>query len=189
MSKDKNKKEKKNKKADKNRNQVREFSGNALLEDSIRVVHGGELEKDAETYEKKAESDDRADDEGLRVISTSKAPAAIGPYSQAIAAGDFLFISGQIPVNPKTGEIDGDDIATQARRVCKNIGKILKKAGADYEQVVKTTCFLSDLGDFMAFNEIYGEYFTGKPARSCVAVKDIPKGVLCEVEAIVYIGD
>lgn len=192
MSKDKkgkDKKNRKNRKAGGESGQIREFSGNKLLEDSIRVVHSGELEKDARTYEKKAESDDRAEDEGLKIISTSKAPAAVGPYSQAVVSGDFLFISGQIPVNPKTGEIDGDDISTQARRVCKNIGKILRKAGADYEQVVKTTCFLSSLDDFMAFNEVYGEYFTGKPARSCVAVREIPKGVLCEVEAIAYLGD
>lgn len=189
MSKDKSKKDKKDKKNRRDIEQIRKSGGNKLLEDSIRVVHSNELEKDARTYEKKAESDDRTDDESLTIISTSKAPAAIGPYSQAIVAGNFLFISGQIPVNPKTGEIDGEDISTQARRVCKNIGKILKKAGADYDQVVKTTCFLSNLEDFMAFNEIYGEYFTGRPARSCVAVREIPKGVLCEVEAIAYLGD
>ncbi|MBQ3973043.1 MAG: RidA family protein [Lachnospiraceae bacterium] len=118
------------------------------------------------------------------VIATSKAPAAIGPYSQAIIAGDLLFVSGQIPINAKTGEIEGEDIETQARRVCKNIGKILKKAGTDYTKVVKTTCFLADLADFEGFNAVYAEYFTGKPARSCVAVKQIPKNVLCEIEVI-----
>ncbi|HAS21253.1 MAG TPA: regulator [Lachnospiraceae bacterium] len=123
----------------------------------------------------------------LTTVSTEKAPAAIGPYSQAVIAGDFLFASGQIPINPKTGEIDGEDIQTQARRVMKNIGKILKKAGTSYDHVVKTTCFLADLADFAAFNEVYGEYFTEKPARSCVAVKQIPKGVLCEVEVIAYL--
>lgn len=185
MSKDK--KDKKDKKVKKDE-KLNQFSGNALLEDSIREVHTSELEKDAKTHEKKAESDDKAEDEEMQVVETSKAPAAIGPYSQAIVAGDFLFASGQIPINPKTGEIDGTDIETQAHRVCKNIGKILKKAGTDYEHVVKTTCFLADLGDFAAFNEVYGEYFTGKPARSCVAVREIPKGVLCEVEVIAYLG-
>ncbi len=144
-------------------------------------------ELDAEKHEKMAESDDKAEDEILTTVSTEKAPAAIGPYSPAIIAGDFLFASGQIPINAKTGEIDGEDIQTQARRVMKNIGKILKKAGTSYDHVVKTTCFLADLADFAAFNEVYGEYFTEKPARSCVAVKQIPKGVLCEVEVIAYL--
>ncbi len=118
----------------------------------------------------------------MEKISTSKAPAAIGPYSQAIKAGQFLFASGQIPINPATGEIEGNDITAQADLVCKNIGEILSAAGTDYEHVVKTTCFLADMGDFAAFNSVYEKYFTSKPARSCVAVKQLPKNVLCEVE-------
>ncbi len=127
--------------------------------------------------------------EKVKKIHTKKAPAAIGPYSQALVAGDFLFASGQIPVDPKTGAVVGTDVAQQAERVMKNIGKILKKAGTDYEHVVKTTCFLADMADFAAFNEVYAKYFTSKPARSCVAVKEIPKGVLCEVEVIAYIEE
>lgn len=123
----------------------------------------------------------------IRKVATEKAPAAIGPYSQAIIAGDLLFASGQIAIDPATGEIEGDDIETQTKRVMKNVGEILKEAGTDYAHVVKTTCFLADLKDFTAFNNIYGEYFTEKPARSCVAVKEIPKGVLCEVEVIAVI--
>ena len=119
-----------------------------------------------------------------KVISTTNAPAAIGPYSQAIEVNGMVFASGQIPVNPATGEITGVDIATQAEQVMKNIGEILKAAGASYENVAKTTCFLADMGDFAAFNEVYARYFTGKPARSCVAVKTLPKNVLCEVEVI-----
>ena len=119
-----------------------------------------------------------------KVISTPKAPAAIGPYSQAIETEGYLFTSGQIPINPATGEITGADIATQAEQVMKNIGEILKAAGASYENVAKTTCFLADMGDFAAFNEVYARYFSGKPARSCVAVKTLPKNVLCEVEVI-----
>lgn len=120
----------------------------------------------------------------LKKISTDKAPAAIGPYSQGIIAGDMLFASGQIPINPATGEIEGGDITVQAEQVMKNVGALLEAAGADYEQVVKTTCFLADMGDFAAFNEVYARYFTEKPARSCVAVKTLPKNVLCEVEVI-----
>ena len=120
----------------------------------------------------------------MNKISTDKAPAAIGPYSQAIVAGDFLFASGQIPINPATGEIQGTTIEEQAEQSMKNVGEILKAAGADYAKVVKTTCFLADMGDFAAFNGVYEKYFTGKPARSCVAVKTLPKNVLCEVEVI-----
>lgn len=123
----------------------------------------------------------------LQAISTKKAPAAIGPYSQAIAAGDFLFISGQIPIDPASGDVVSGDITAQAEQVMKNIGKILKKAGIGYENAVKTTCFLADLADFTAFNDVYAKYFTGKPARSCVAVRQIPKGVLCEVEVTCYL--
>ena len=120
----------------------------------------------------------------LKKISTDKAPAAIGPYSQGIIAGGMLFASGQIPINPATGEIEGGDITAQAEQVMKNVGALLEEAGADYEQIVKTTCFLADMGDFAAFNEVYARYFTEKPARSCVAVKTLPKNVLCEVEVI-----
>ena len=118
------------------------------------------------------------------VISTDKAPAAIGPYSQAMILNGVLFTSGQIPVDPATGEISGDTIEVQAEQVMKNLGALLKAAGVSYENVVKTTCFLADMGDFGKFNEIYAKYFTGKPARSCVAVKTLPKNVLCEVEVI-----
>ena len=120
----------------------------------------------------------------LKKISTDKAPAAIGPYSQGIIAGGMLFASGQIPINPATGEIEGSDIATQAGQVMKNIGALLAEAGTDYTRVAKTTCFLADMNDFAAFNEVYAKYFTEKPARSCVAVKTLPKNVLCEVEVI-----
>lgn len=118
----------------------------------------------------------------LKKIATDKAPAAIGPYSQGIVANGFLFASGQIPIDPATGEIRGENIAEQAELVMKNIGEILKEAGITYEDVVKTTCFLADMADFAAFNAVYEKYFTGKPARSCVAVKQLPKNVLCEVE-------
>lgn len=125
----------------------------------------------------------------LKKISTQKAPAAIGPYTQAICAGQFLFASGQIPLNPATGEIEGTGIEEQAGRVMENIGGLLEAAGTDYAHVVKTTCFLADMADFGAFNGVYEKYFTGKPARSCVAVKQLPKNVLCEVEVIAYLGD
>lgn len=118
----------------------------------------------------------------LKKVTTEKAPAAIGPYSQGIIANGFLFASGQIPINPATGEIEGEDITAQAELVMKNVGEILKAAGTDYDKVVKTTCFLADMTDFGAFNAVYEAYFTGKPARSCVAVKQLPKSVLCEVE-------
>lgn len=120
----------------------------------------------------------------MRKISTDKAPAAIGPYSQGIIANGMLFASGQIPINPATGNIEGEDIVAQAELVMKNVGALLAEAGTDYTKVVKTTCFLADMGDFAAFNEVYARYFTEKPARSCVAVKTLPKNVLCEVEVI-----
>lgn len=124
----------------------------------------------------------------LKKISTDKAPVAIGPYSQGIIAGDFLFASGQIPIIPETGELTGGDIAVQAEQVMKNIGELLKEAGVSYENVVKTGCFLADMNDFAAFNEVYAKYFTNTPpARSCVAVKTLPKNVLCEVEVIAYL--
>ena len=124
----------------------------------------------------------------LTKVSTDKAPAAIGPYSQGIIAGDFLYASGQIAINPVTGNIEAEGIVDQAEQVMKNIGEILKAAGADYKDVVKTGCFLYDMNDFAAFNEVYAKYFTEKPARSCVAVKTLPKNVLCEVEVIAYLG-
>ncbi|MGN0381084.1 MAG: RidA family protein [Suilimivivens sp.] len=123
----------------------------------------------------------------LTKVSKTKAPAAIGPYSQGILANGFLFASGQIPIIPETGAIAEGDITIQAEQVMKNVGEILKEAGADYESVVKTTCFLAEMSDFAAFNSIYEKYFTGKPARSCVAVKQLPKDVLCEVEVIAVV--
>lgn len=123
----------------------------------------------------------------LKITNTSKAPAAIGPYSQAITLNNILFTSGQIPVNPETGEIVGNDITLQAEQVMKNIGAILEKAGTGFEKAAKTTCFLSDMEDFAKFNEVYAKYFVTKPARSCVAVKTLPKNVLCEVEVIAEI--
>jgi len=123
----------------------------------------------------------------LKKISTDKAPAAIGPYSQGIIAGDMLFASGQIPINPATGEVEAEGIEAQAEQAMKNVGAILKAAGVGYENVVKTTCFLAEMADFAAFNGVYEKYFTEKPARSCVAVKQLPKNVLCEVEVIAYL--
>lgn len=120
----------------------------------------------------------------MKVISTEKAPSAIGPYSQAMTVNGLVFTSGQIPINPATGEIEAKTIEEQAEQVMKNLGEVLKAAGSSYEKTVKTTCFLADMNDFAAFNEVYGKYFTGKPARSCVAVKTLPKNILCEVEAI-----
>ena len=120
----------------------------------------------------------------MKVTSTPKAPSAIGPYSQAISANGFLFTSGQIAIIPETGEIDGTTIEAQADRVCNNLKALLEANGLGFEDVVKTVCFLADMGDFAAFNAVYGKYFTGKPARSCVAVKTLPKNVLCEVELI-----
>ena len=123
----------------------------------------------------------------MKVVQTEKAPAAIGPYSQAIIVGDMVYSSGQIPVDPATGEVAGDTIEVQAEQVMKNLGEVLKEAGSSYENAVKTTCFLDDMGDFAAFNEIYAKYFVNKPARSCVAVKTLPKNVLCEVEVIAVV--
>ena len=120
----------------------------------------------------------------LQKITSEKAPAAIGPYSQGIIVKGLLFASGQIPINPATGEIEGENITDQAHQVCKNIGALLAEAGTNYTKVVKTVCFLADMTDFAAFNEVYAQYFTEKPARSCVAAKTLPKNVLCEVEVI-----
>ena len=119
----------------------------------------------------------------MTIIHTDKAPAAIGPYSQGYKAGSFIYSSGQIPVDPATGAIP-QGMEAQAHQSCKNVGAILEAAGVSFEQVFKTTCFLADMEDFAAFNQVYAQYFTSKPARSCVAVKTLPKGVLCEIEAI-----
>ena len=119
----------------------------------------------------------------MKVLETTKAPGAIGPYSQGYEVNGFVFTSGQIPVDPATGEV-AEGIAAQAEQSCKNVGAILEAAGIGYEQVIKTTCFLADMADFAAFNEVYARYFVSKPARSCVAAKALPKGVLCEIEAI-----
>ena len=124
----------------------------------------------------------------LNKISTEKAPSAIGPYSQAIVCGDMLYSSGQIPINPETGNIEATDITAQTEQVMKNLGAVLEAAGTSFENVIKTTCFLANISDFAAFNEVYAKYFVSKPARSCVSVKDLPKGALCEVELIAKIG-
>lgn len=120
----------------------------------------------------------------IEKISTPKAPKAIGPYSQAVKAGNMLFTSGQIPLDPETGIMVGDDITAQTEQVMKNLAAVLEAAGTSFDNVVKTTCFLSDIGNFAAFNEVYAKYITSAPARSCVAVKDLPKGALVEVEVI-----
>lgn len=119
----------------------------------------------------------------MKVIATEKAPGVIGPYSQGFIAGGFVYTSGQIPVNPADGTVP-EGIAAQTEQSCKNVGAILEAAGSGYDKVIKTTCFLADIADFAVFNEVYAKYFTSKPARSCVAVKDLPKGVLCEIEAV-----
>ena len=120
----------------------------------------------------------------LKTVATEKAPAAIGPYSQAIVCGDMVFTSGQIPINPASGNVEAVTIEEQAEQVMKNLGEVLKAAGSCFEKAVKTTCFLADMSDFAAFNGVYAKYFTTNPARSCVAVKTLPKGVLVEVEVI-----
>ena len=120
----------------------------------------------------------------LKKVATEKAPAAIGPYSQAIVCGDMVFTSGQIPINPASGNVEAEGITAQAEQVMKNLGEVLAAAGSSFEKAVKTTCFLADMNDFAAFNEVYAKYFTTKPARSCVAVKTLPKNVLVEVEVI-----
>ena len=119
----------------------------------------------------------------MKILETKNAPGAIGPYSQGYAAGGFVYTSGQIAIDPATGEM-AQGIAAQTEQCCKNVGAVLAAAGTDLEHVFKTTCFLADMNDFAAFNEVYAKYFTSKPARSCVAVKALPKGALCEIEAI-----
>ena len=120
----------------------------------------------------------------MNKVHTNHAPLAIGPYSQAVVAGNLVFTSGQIPLNPETGLLEGSSITEQTHRVCKNLEAVLTAAGSSLKKAVKTVCFLSDMSDFAAFNEVYAQYFTEKPARSCVAVKDLPKGALVEVEVI-----
>ena len=123
----------------------------------------------------------------MKKVHTDNAPAAIGPYSQAIVHGDMVFTSGQIAINPVTGNVEAEDIVSQTEQVMKNLGSVLAAAGSSYEKAIKTTCFLADIADFAAFNEVYAKYFTEKPARSCVAVKTLPKNVLVEVEVIALI--
>ena len=123
----------------------------------------------------------------MKNVSTTNAPAAIGPYYQGYVVGNLVFASGQIPVDPATGEIAGPDIAAQAEQSCKNVKAVIEAGGSDISKVFKTTCFLADMADFATFNSIYEKYFTSKPARSCVAVKTLPKNVLCEIEAIAEI--
>ena len=125
----------------------------------------------------------------MKKISTEKAPAAIGPYSQGVVVNNTLFSSGQIALDPATGEIVGSTIEEQAEQVMKNLGAILEEAGTSFDKVLKTTCFLADMGDFAAFNEVYAKYFTSKPARSCVAVKTLPKNLLCEIEVIAAVEE
>lgn len=125
----------------------------------------------------------------LKYVETKNAPAAIGPYSQGIILNGIAFFSGQIPLSPETGEVVGTTIEEQTEQVMQNIKALLKSQGAEFTDVVKTTCFLADMADFAAFNEVYAKYFTGKPARSCVAVKALPKGVLCEVETIAAVKE
>ena len=120
----------------------------------------------------------------MQIIHTDKAPAAVGPYSQAIEHGGIVYTSGQIAINPAQGKIVAEDIAGQAEQCCKNIGEVLSAAGTDFSKVIKTTCFLAEIADFKTFNSVYEKYFVSKPARSCVAVKDLPAGALCEIEVI-----
>ena len=120
----------------------------------------------------------------MKIVATEKAPKALGPYSQGYVHNGVLYTAGQIAINPEVNDVEATTIEAQTEQVCKNLGEVLKEAGTSFDKVLKTTCFLADMSDFAAFNEVYGKYFTSKPARSCVAVKDLPKGVLCEVEAI-----
>lgn len=125
----------------------------------------------------------------MRVVATEKAPKALGPYSQGYVHGGILYSAGQIGINPATDTVEADTIEGQAEQACKNIGEILKEAGTSFDKVLKTTCFLADMGDFAAFNEVYAKYFTSKPARSCVAVKTLPKNLLCEIEVIAAVEE
>ena len=123
----------------------------------------------------------------MKIVATEKAPKALGPYSQGYVHNGILYSAGQIAINPATDAIEATEITEQTEQVCKNLGAVLEAAGTSFDKVLKTTCFLADMADFVAFNEVYAKYFTSKPARSCVAVKDLPKGVLCEVEVIAYL--
>lgn len=120
----------------------------------------------------------------MKVVATDKAPKALGPYSQGYVHNGIFYSAGQIPINPATDMVEAETIAEQTEQACKNMGEVLKEAGTSFDKVLKTTCFLADMGDFAAFNEVYAKYFTSKPARSCVAVKTLPKNVLCEIEVI-----
>lgn len=125
----------------------------------------------------------------MKVVATKKAPEALGPYSQGYVHNGIFYSAGQVPINPETGEVEADTIEGQAEQVCKNLGAVLEAAGTSFDEVLKTTCFLADMGDFAAFNQVYAKYFTSKPARSCVAVKTLPKNVKCEVELIAVVGE
>lgn len=125
----------------------------------------------------------------MRVVATEKAPKALGPYSQGYVHGGIFYSAGQIAINPEVDAVEAETIEAQTEQVCKNIGAVLEAAGSSYDKVLKTTCFLADMGDFAAFNEVYAKYFTSKPARSCVAVKTLPKNVLCEVEVIAVVEE
>ena len=125
----------------------------------------------------------------MKPVSTEKAPKALGPYSQGYVHNGILYSAGQIAINPETNTVEAVTIEEQTEQVCKNLGEVLRAAGSSFDKVLKTTCFLSDMGDFAAFNEVYGKYFTSKPARSCVAVKTLPKNLLCEVEVIAVVEE
>lgn len=125
----------------------------------------------------------------MKIVATEKAPKALGPYSQGYLHNGVLYTAGQIAINPEVNDVEATTIEAQTEQVCKNLGEVLKEAGTSFDKVLKTTCFLADMSDFAAFNEVYGKYFTSKPARSCVAVKTLPKGVLCEVELIAAVEE
>ena len=125
----------------------------------------------------------------MKIVATEKAPKALGPYSQGYVHNGVLYTAGQIAINPEVNDVEATTIEAQTEQVCKNLGEVLKEAGTSFDKVLKTTCFLADMSDFAAFNEVYGKYFTSKPARSCVAVKTLPKGALCEVELIAAVEE
>ena len=125
----------------------------------------------------------------MKIVATEKAPKALGPYSQGYVHNGVLYTAGQIAINPEVNDVEATTIEAQTEQVCKNLGEVLKEAGTSFDNVLKITCFLADMSDFAAFNEVYGKYFTSKPARSCVAVKTLPKGVLCEVELIAAVEE
>ena len=125
----------------------------------------------------------------MKIVATEKAPKALGPYSQGYVHNGVLYTAGQIAINPEVNDVEATTIEAQTEQVCKNLGEVLKEAGTSFDKVLKTTCFLADMSDFAAFNEVYGKYFTSKPARSCVAVKTLPKGVMCEVELIAAVEE